>query len=141
MSQIPEGGRAARLMPVALWGGLLLALAAAALLLFADRAQRQDRAWRGHLTELTVMAAALPAQAGAAGRGDQAAFAKLAASRARLESLLAEIEAGRAAFSALSSPSARHQGGEASWQTILASAGQVPKGREAAAELATGAEE
>jgi twitching motility protein PilJ len=128
-------------MPVALWGGLLLALAAAALLLFADRAQRQERAWRGHLAELTVLAATLPAQAGAAGRGDQAAFAKLAASRARLEALLAEIEAGRAALPALSSPSARRLGGEASWQAILASSGQVLKGREAAAELTTWAGE
>ena len=141
MSDIPEGGRAARLMPVALWGGLVLALVAAVLLLLADRAQRHDRAWRGHLTELTVLAATLPAQAGAAGRGDEAGFASLSTSRTRLESLLAEIEAERAAFATWPASGDRRLGGETFWQTILASAGQVLDGRAAATELATWAEE
>jgi twitching motility protein PilJ len=141
MLNMPDRRKAAKWIPVMLWGGLLLSLLAAALLLLSDRAQQQDRSYREHLAELTVLAGALPAQAAAAGRGDEAAFAKLTQSRARLETLLAEIERGRAAFAALSSPSARRLGGEPGWNAVLESSQQVLAGREAANELKTWAGE
>jgi len=141
VSQIAEGERAARLLPVALWIGLLLALIAAALLLLADRAGRQERVFRAHVAELSLLAATMPGRAAAAGRGDDAAFAKLSEARTRLEAVLAEIESGRSAFAALSSASARRLGSEAGWQALLASSGQVLAGRKAAAELPVWAEE
>ena len=83
----PDRQLASKWMPVMLWGGLLLSLAAAAFLLLSGRAHEQDRSYRAHLAELTVLSASLPTQAAAAGRGDDAAFEKLAQSRARLEKL------------------------------------------------------
>ena len=81
MVKVPDRQLASKWMPVMLWGGLLLSLAAAALLLLAGRAHEQDRNYRAHLAELTVLAGALPTQAAAAGRGDDAAFEKLTQDR------------------------------------------------------------
>ena len=141
MVDMPDRHQAARWMPVLLWGGLLLSLLAAALLLFSGRAQQQDRGYRSHLAELTVLAGGLPAQAAAAARGDDAAFGKLIASRTRLERRLAEIESGRASFAALSSLSARRLGSEAGWNAVLESSRLVLAGRSAASELKTWAGE
>ena len=141
MVNVPDRQQASKWMPVMLWGGLLLSLAAVAFLLLSGRAHEQDRNFRAHLAELTVLAGALPAQAAAAGRGDDAAFEKLAQSRARLEKLLGDIEAGRAAFAALSSPSAQRLGGESGWNAVLEDSRQVLAGRDAARELKTWAEE
>ncbi|MGH8135261.1 MAG: methyl-accepting chemotaxis protein, partial [Steroidobacteraceae bacterium] len=134
---MPDRRPASKWMPVMLWGGLLLSLAAAALLLLSGRAHEQDRAYRAHLAELTVLAGALPTQAAAAGRGDDAAFEKLTQSRARLEKLLADIAEGRAIFAALSSPSARRLGDEPGWNAVLGDSRQVLAGRDAARELKT----
>ncbi|MFZ2507038.1 MAG: hypothetical protein WAW79_01005, partial [Steroidobacteraceae bacterium] len=115
MGNLPERRRASKWIPALLSGGLLLSLLAAALLLLSGRTQQQERRYGTHLAELTVLAGALPAQAAAAGRGEDAAFEKLARSRVRLEKLLAEIEEGRAPVAVLSSPSARRLGGEPGW--------------------------
>ncbi len=141
MVNVPDRQQASKWMPVMLWGGLLLSLLAAALLLLSGRAHEQDRNYRAHLAELTVLAGALPTQAAAAGRGDDAAFEKLAQSRARLEKLLGDIEEGRAAFAALSSPSAQRLGGESGWNAVLEDSRQVLAGRDAARELKTWAGE
>ncbi len=141
MVNVPDRSLASKWMPVMLWGGLLLSLLAASLLLLSGRAHEQDRGYRAHLSELTLLAGTLPTQAAAAGRGDAAAFEKLAQSRARLEKLLAEIERGRTAFAALSSPSAQKLGGESGWNAVLEDSRQVLAGRDAARELKTWADE
>jgi twitching motility protein PilJ len=141
MANVPDRRKASKWMPVMLWGGLLTSLLAAAFLLLSGRAHEQDRNYRVHLAELTVLVGALPTQAEAAGRGDDAAFEKLAQSRARLEKLLAEIEQGRAAFTALSSPSAQRLDDESGWNAVLEDSRQVLAGRDAARELKTWAEE
>ncbi len=141
MANMPEKAGAARLMPVMLWSGLLLALLAAGLVLLGARAQQQERIYQRHLSELTVLATALPSQAAAAGQGDDAAFARLAGSRDRLQAVLAEIEAGRAPFAALSSPSAQRLGGEPRWGTLLEQSNQVLAARAATTELRTWSEE
>ena len=141
MVNVPDRSLASKWMPVMLWGGLLLSLLAAAFLLLSGRAHDQDLGYRAHLSELTLLAGTLPTQAAAAGRGDAAAFEKLARSRARLEKLLADIEQGRTAFAALSSPSAQKLGGEAGWNAVLEDSRQVLAGRDAARELKTCATE
>src|SRR6188508_2296317 len=115
----------ARWMPVMLGGGLVAVIAAAVLILLGGRAENADRSYRENLSELTVLAGAMPAQAAAASRGDPAAFDRLAASRTNLERVLAVIEKGRSPFAALSSESARKLGGEAGWNTLLDTSQQV----------------
>ena len=125
MVNLPERHFLAKWMPVMLGGGLVAALAAAVLLVFASRAENADRGYRTHLAELTVLAGAMPAQAAAARRGDPAGFERLAASRAQLERVLGEIEEGRSPFAALSSESARRLGDEPGWTTVLDASQQV----------------
>jgi twitching motility protein PilJ len=125
----------AKWMPVLLVGGLLAALAAALLVVLASRAEGSDRGFREHHAELTVLAGAMPAQAGAASRGDSAAHERLTASRASLERVLAEIEAGRSPFAALSSESARRLGDEPGWNVLLETSKQVLAGQPVADEL------
>ncbi|MGE0029799.1 MAG: methyl-accepting chemotaxis protein [Steroidobacteraceae bacterium] len=138
---MPERHAAARFMPVLLVGGLVAALVAAFLVILAGRATEQDRGYRAHLADLTVLSGAMPSQAAEAGRGDAAAFEKLAASRQQLERVLAEIEAGRGAIDALSSTSAERLGGEPGWNAVLDSSQQVLAARAAAGELKTWADE
>jgi len=125
----------ARWMPFMLGLGLLAVLAAAVLIALGKRAESADRGYRENLSELTVLAGAMPAQAASAARGDAAAFDRLAASRASLERVLAEIEKGRSPFAALSSESARKLGGEAGWNTLLDASQQVLAARPVAGEL------
>ena len=141
MVNAPERFAIAKWMPAMLVGGLLATLAAAVLVLLAGRAENADRGYREHLSELTVLAGAMPAQAAAAARGDAEAFGRLAASRATLERVLAEIGEGRSPFAALSSESARRLGGEAGWNTLLDDSQQVLGGREVAAALRKSAAE
>ncbi len=141
MVTTPERHAAAKWMPVMLVGGLVATLAAALLILLSNRAEEEDRGYRAHLSKLTVLAGAMPAQAAAAGRGDPAGFDRLAASRAELERVLAEIEEGRSAFDALSSPSARRLGDEPGWTTVLESSQQVLAARAVAGELQASASE
>ncbi|MEX0897244.1 MAG: methyl-accepting chemotaxis protein [Steroidobacteraceae bacterium] len=141
MVNLPERHAIAKWMPVMLVGGLVAALAAALLLVLSSRAENQDRGYRAHLSELTVLAGAMPAQAAAAGRGDQAAFERLAASRAALERVLAEIEEGRSPFAALSSPSARRLGDEHGWTQVLEASQQVIAAQAVAGELRSSAAE
>ncbi|HEY6098759.1 MAG TPA: methyl-accepting chemotaxis protein [Anaeromyxobacter sp.] len=128
-------------MPALLVGGLVAALAAAVLVFLSGRAQNSDRGFREHLSDLTVLAGAMPAQAAAASRGDAAAFDRLAASRSTLERVLAEIDKGRSPFAALSSESARRLGGEAGWNAVLDASQQVLAARPVAAELVKSAAE
>jgi twitching motility protein PilJ len=125
----------ARWMPVLLGLGLVAVLAAAVLVVLGSRAESADRGYRENLSELTVLAGAMPAQAAAAARGDAAAFDRLAASRTNLERVLAEIEKGRSPFAALSSESARKLGGEAGWNTLLDTSQQVLGSRSVAGDL------
>jgi twitching motility protein PilJ len=141
MVNLPERRTAAKWMPVMLVTGLGAALAALLLLLIAGRAQQHETSYQTHLSRLTVLAGAMPAQATDAGRGAAAGFEKLAASRAELERLLAEIESGRSAFEALSSPSARRLGNEPGWDAVLETSAQVLAARDAAGELPAWAEE
>ena len=131
----------ARWMPVLLGLGLVAVLAAAVLIVLGSRAESADRGYRENLSELTVLAGAMPAQAAAAARGDAAAFDRLAASRTNLERVLAEIEEGRSPFAALSSESARKLGGEAGWNTLLDTSQQVLGTRSVAGDLKTSAGE
>ncbi len=135
MVNLPERHSLAKWMPAMLGGGLVAALAAALLLVFASRAENADRGYRTHLSELTVLAGAMPAQATAAARGDSAGFERLAASRAQLERVLAEVEAGRSPFAALSSESALHLGDEPGWTTVLDTSGQVLAAKAVAGDL------
>jgi len=125
----------ARWMPVLLGLGLVAVLAAAVLVVLGSRAESADRGYRENLSELTVLAGAMPAQAAAAARGDAAAFDRLAASRTNLERVLAVIEKGRSPFAALSSESARKLGGEAGWNTLLDTSQQVLATRSVAGDL------
>jgi twitching motility protein PilJ len=79
----------------------------------------------------------MPGQAAAAARGDAAAAGRLEASRASLERVLREIDAGSSPFAALSSESARRLGGEPAWNALLESSKQVLAARDAAGELAS----
>ena len=121
--------------------GLAATLAAALLTVLAGRAQQHEGGYRAHLARLTVLASAMPAQAADAGRGDAGAFERLAASRAELERVLGEIESGRGAFDALSSPSALRLGGEPGWNAVLETSAQVLAARTAAGELKAWADE
>ena len=117
--------------PCCLSAGSSPSLAAAVLiLLLASRAENSDRGYRANLSELTVLAGAMPTQAAAAGRGDAAAFDRLAHSRTTLEELLAEIEQGRSPFAALSSESAQRLGGEPGWNAVLDGSQQVLAARD-----------
>ena len=131
----------AKWMPVLLIGGLVAALAAILLLVLAGRADSADRGFREHLSELTVLAGSMPAQAAAASRGEAAAFDRLAASRKALERVLGEIESGRSPFAALSSNSAKRLGGDPAWNTVLESSKQVLAARAVAGELGKSAAE
>lgn len=129
--------KAIQWLPGFLGGGLALLLLTAILLVLAARHQQLDRQYRRHVAELTVITASLPAQATAAGRGDETAFERLGEARNRLQSVLAEVEAGRSSFAALSSPSARQLGDDPAWRNLADQAGAVLGGRQAAAELKT----
>lgn len=141
MVNVPERFAIAKWMPALLVGGLVAALAAAVLVFLSGRAQSSDRGFREHLSDLTVLASAMPAQAAAASRGDAAAFDRLAASRSTLERTLAEIDKGRSPFAALSSESAKRLGGEAGWNAVLDSSQQVLAARPVAGELVKSAGE
>jgi twitching motility protein PilJ len=135
MVNSPERFSISRWMPALLVGGLAAALVAAVLIILAGRAESADRGYREHLAELTVVAGSMPAQAAAAGRGEPAAFDRLAASRTTLERVLGEIDEGRSPFASLSSESARRLGGEPAWNTLLESSKQVLAARAVAGEL------
>jgi twitching motility protein PilJ len=131
----------AKWMPALLVGGLVATLAAAVLVVLASRAENADRGFREHLSELTLLAGSMPAQAADAARGDAAAFDRLAASRKSLERVLGEIDAGRSPFAALSSESAKRLGGEPAWSTVLDTSKQVLAARAVAGELGKSAAE
>ena len=133
--------KAVQWLPGLIGAGLVLMLVAAGLLVLAARHQQFDQQFRRHVAELTVVAASLPSQATAAARGDETAFERLGESRKRLQVVLAEVEAGRSSFAALSSPSARQLGDDAAWRSLAEQAGNVLAGREAAMEMKTWARE
>src|SRR5687768_13817920 len=137
----PDKFAVAKWMPALLVGGLVAALLAAVLIVLAGRSETAERGYREHLAELTVLAGSMPGQAGAAARGDVAAFDRLAASQASLERVLGEIDAGRSPFAALSSESARRLGGESAWNTLMESSKQVLAARTVAGELGKSAAE
>ena len=123
---------AARLQPKLLGVALVAALLAAVALLLSGRAMQQQAQLREHLSSLTALAQNIPLQAGAAVRGSAPAFDGLAASRARLERVIDEIDAGKSAVGLLSSPSARVLGSERGWPALLEQSQAVLDGRDAA---------
>ena len=141
MANVPDRNLAAKLMPVMLIGGLIASIAAALLIFLAGRSQLQDEGFRAHVAELTLVAGAMPAQAAAAARGEEAAFADLDGSAKKLERVLAEIDQGQAAFASLSSESAKRLGGDTGWTAMLDGARRVLAARESAAALRTSAAE
>ena len=123
---------AARLQPMLLGVALVAALLAAVALLLSGRAMQQQAQLREHMSSLTALAQNIPLQAGAAVRGSAPAFDALAASRARLERVIDEIDAGKSAVGLLSSPSARVLGSERGWPALLEQSQAVLDGRDAA---------
>jgi twitching motility protein PilJ len=133
--------RASRSLPVLIGIGLALLTVAVGLLLLAARMQQQERDYQRHVAELTRLAVAIPDQAEAGARGDDAALEELGTLRAALEELLAEIDSGQASFAVLSSPSYRRLAGDPAWQALLDGADAVLSGRATTAELKTWAGE
>jgi twitching motility protein PilJ len=123
---------AARLQPLLLGVAIVAALLAAVALVLSGRALQQQAQLREHMASLTAIAQNIPLQAGAAVRGSAPAFDALAASRARLERVIDEIDAGKSAVSLLSSTSARVLGAERGWPALLEQSQAVLDGREAA---------
>ena len=123
---------AARLQPLLLGVALVAALLAAITLVLAGRAMQQQSQLREHLASLTSLAQNIPLQAGAAVRGSAPAFDALGASRARLERVVDEINAGKSAVGVLNSPSARLLGHENGWPALLEQSQAVLDGRDAA---------
>jgi len=123
---------AARLQPLLLGVALGAALLAALALLLTGRAMQQESQLREHMASLTSLAQNIPLQAGAAVRGSAPAFDALAASRARLDRVSDEIDAGKSHVGLLSSPSARVLGGESGWPALLEQSQAVLDGRDAA---------
>jgi twitching motility protein PilJ len=123
---------AARAQPVLLGVALASALLAALALLLSGRALTQQAQLREHVAVLASLSQNIPLQAGAAVRGSAPAFDALADSRARLERVLNEIDAGKSAVGLLASPSARLLGGENGWPALLEQSQAVLDGRDAA---------
>ncbi len=129
---------AARLQPVLLGVALASALLAALALTLSGRSGTQEAQLHEHVAALSSLSQNIPLQAGAAVRGSAPAFDALAESRAQLERVLNEIDAGKSAVGMLSSPSARLLGGETGWPALLEQSQAVLDGRNAALEGAEG---
>jgi twitching motility protein PilJ len=123
---------ASRLQPVLLAVALVSALLAALALLLSARTAGQQTQLREHVSALSSLSQNIPLQAGAAVRGSAPAFDALAESRAHLERVLNEIDAGKSAVGLLASPSARLLGAEGGWSALLEQSQAVLDGREAA---------
>ncbi len=123
---------AARLQPLLLGVALGAALLAALSLLLTGRAMQQQSQLREHMASLTALSQNIPLQAGAAIRGSAPAFDALTASRARLDRVIDEIDAGKSAVGLFSTPSARVLGGESGWPALLEQSQAVLDGRAAA---------
>ena len=123
---------AARLQPVLLGVALASALLAALALTLSGRSGTQEAQLHEHVAALSSLSQNIPLQAGAAVRGSAPAFDALAESRAKLERVLHEIDAGKSAVGMLSSPSARLLGGETGWPALLEQSQAVLDGRNAA---------
>ena len=141
MAKIFDQQKASRLLPALILAGLVLLVVAAALLLLSAHFQAQERDYRRHVAELRELATTMPVLAGEAARGDQGAMGRLAGSRDSLVALLQEVEAGRASFAVLSSPSARRLGDEPAWPALLQGAEAVLEARKPLTELPTWAGE
>jgi twitching motility protein PilJ len=123
---------AARLQPMLLGVALASALLAALALMLSGRSVTQQAQLREHVAALSSLSQNIPLQAGAAVRGSAPAFDALADSRAKLERVLNEIDAGKSSVGVLSSPSARLLGNEAGWPALLEQSQAVLDGRDAA---------
>ncbi len=128
-------------LPMLIGGGLGLLLLAAVLLLFSGRLQRQEADYQRHVAELSRISAAIPALVTGASAGDEAALGRLGEMRDSLQGVLDEVDAGKASFEALSSPSAQRLGGDPAWRDLLDGLDGVMAGRAAATELRTWATE
>jgi len=123
---------AARLQPVLLGVALAAALLAALALLLSGRSATREGQLREHVAALSSLSQNIPLQAGAAVRGSAPAFDALAGSRAKLERVLNEIDAGKSTVGVLASPSARLLGSQTGWPALLEQSQAVLDGRDAA---------
>jgi twitching motility protein PilJ len=130
---------ASRLQPRLIAVALVAAVLAALALLLSGRFAGQQAQLREHAAALSSLSQNIPLQAGAAVRGSAPAFDSLAESRARLETVLAEVDAGRAGVGMFASPSARLLGEEAGWPVLLEQAQAVLDGRQAALDAQSAA--
>jgi len=128
-------------LPVLIGSGLVLLLVAAVLLVLSGRAQRQEADYQRHVATLSRISAAIPALVAGASGGDESALSRLGEMRDILRAVLDEVDAGKASFEALSSPSAQRLGGDPAWRDLSNGLDGVLAGRVAATELRTWAAE
>jgi twitching motility protein PilJ len=123
---------AVRLQPILIRVGLVAATLAALSLLVYGRAMTQQAQLGEHVAVLSALSQNIPLQAGAAVRGSAPAFDSLAESRAELERVLNEIDAGKSSFGLLASPSSKLLTDVSGWQAMLEQSQAVLDGRAAA---------
>jgi hypothetical protein len=123
---------AVRLQPTLIRIALVTATLAALALLVYGRAMSQQAQVGQHVAMLSALSQNMPLQAGAAVRGSAPAFDSLAESRAQLERVLNEVEAGKSTLGFLASPSSKLLGDVSGWQAMLDQSQAVLDGRAAA---------
>jgi len=123
---------AVRLQPTLIRIALVTAALAALALLVYGRAMSQQAQVGQHVAMLSALSQNMPLQAGAAVRGSAPAFDSLAESRAQLERVLNEVEAGKSTLGFLASPSSKLLGDVSGWQAMLDQSQAVLDGRAAA---------
>jgi twitching motility protein PilJ len=123
---------AVRLQPILIRVALVAAaLAVLALLVYGRTVSQQSRLGE-HVAVLSALSQNIPLQAGAAVRGSAPAFDSLAESRAQLERVLNESDAGKSALGFLASPSAKLLADKSGWLAMLEQSQAVLDGRAAA---------
>jgi twitching motility protein PilJ len=123
---------AVRLQPILIRVALVAAALAAVALLVYGRAMSLQAQLGEHVAVLSALSQNMPLQAGAAVRGSAPAFDALAESRAELERVLNEIDAGKSALGLLASPSSKLLTDVSGWQAMLEQSQAVLDGRAAA---------
>ena len=130
---------AVRLQPILIRVALIAAALAAVALLVFGRATSQQSQLGEHLAALSALSQNLPLQAGAAVRGSAPAFDSLAESRAQLERVLNEVDAGKSSVGSLASPSSKALADSSAWVAMLDQSQAVLDGRDAALKAQQGA--
>jgi len=128
MGLFSDKQRASRALPVFLAAGLGLALLAALLILWSHALQDEERDYRQHLAELTMVTAALPGQSAQLLSGGDAARSQLVESQAKLKQVLDQVESGAGIVGVFDSPSARRIGGDPAWDELASTLATVLEG-------------